>query len=228
MEVITSQIPRKQIQDYSKVREQVLSGLEERGYTETSPACQFKVISQSESEFVYGIFLSAGSQNTLLSQHSVEVDEPITAEGIIDGLSQSLTDGAWSSYNIIGEKHFLAELEAWLQKYAIAPDGGDESPEAWTVTLSGKQEVEGIEWTAQQGKIGLRKNGTLFLVHEELYQLGQEAACEEVRSLFEIEVVPHLEGIDDLDAVFDEQIPMVIAEIFQRTRKPTKSEGQQL
>ncbi|MHA1286637.1 MAG: hypothetical protein ACTSPB_04450 [Candidatus Thorarchaeota archaeon] len=94
MEVITSQIPKKQIQHYSRVREQVLSGLEDRGYGETSPECQFKIISQSESEFVYGIYLTAGSQDKLLSQYSIGVDEPITADGIIDDFSQSMTDGA--------------------------------------------------------------------------------------------------------------------------------------
>jgi len=228
MEVITSQIPWKQIQDYSKVREQVFSGLEDRGYTETSPTCELKIISQTESEFVYGIYLTAELQDTLLSQYSIVVDEPITAEGIIDGLSQSLTEGDLRSYNIVGEERFLAELEAWLQKYALDPEGGDESPEAWTVTLSVEQEIEGIQWTAQQGKSGPYKSGTLWLTHEELCQQGQEAACEEVRSLVEIEVVPHLEEIDDLDEVFDEQIPTVIAEIFQRTREPTESEEQQL
>ncbi|MHA1136821.1 MAG: hypothetical protein ACTSSE_10060 [Candidatus Thorarchaeota archaeon] len=73
-----------------------------------------------------------------------------------------------------------------------------------------------IEWTAQQGKSGPNKNGTLWLIHEELCQLEQEAACEELRSLVEIEVVPHMEEIGNLNEALNEQIPEVVQRIILR------------
>ncbi|MGY5858235.1 MAG: hypothetical protein RTU63_02615, partial [Candidatus Thorarchaeota archaeon] len=215
MEVISSQIPREKIQHYSKVREQVLSELEDRGYAETSPECQFKIISQSESEFVYGLFLSAGLQNKPLCQYSIGVDEPVIAEAIIDGISEDLTEGELSSYNIVSVEWFLVELASWLEKHVLSPEDGDESPEAWTLTLSVNVVNEGIEWNARQGTSGQCKSGAMWPSHDEIRQLGLEAACEEVIELFELEVIPHLQEIDNLDEVVKEQIPDVVREIIQ-------------
>ena len=106
--------------------------------------------------------------------------------------------------------------EAWTE-------GSDESPEAWTVTLSVDEENEAIAWVARQGLSDPTNSGTMFVSFKEFQQLEQEVVCEEVRTLFEVEVIPILKDISNLDEVLDEQIPSVVQEIPQGSHEAIDS-----
>jgi hypothetical protein len=63
---------------------------------------------------------------------------------------------------------------------------------------------------------GPLERGTIYSSHDEIRQFGQEGACKEVRRLFELEVIPCLREISNLDDVFEEQIPEVVRRIILR------------
>lgn len=210
--IITSQIPDTQIQDYTGLKELILSGLESRGYLEESPECELRTISQSESHFEYGIFLDAESRNPLFSD-SIMITGPMNSDAVIDGMSAGLREGNLNIYNIINVDGFLAELADWLREYIPSPDEESVKLGGWTVTLSLDVESEEIEWVARQGMSESRR-GVMYTSPEEFRQLGQEAACEEVRRLFGAEVIPILLEITNLDELLEEQIPDIVQEII--------------
>ena len=90
-------------------------------------------------------------------------------------------------------------------------DGVSEEPVEWTVILSEDVGTGEIHWTAEHGE--LHRAGVMYMNPEELRGLGQEAACEDVRGVFEIEVVKEVQVITNLDEMLEEQIPEIIRSI---------------
>ena len=137
----------------------------------------------------------------------------MNSDGIIEGMSLGLHEGNLNIYNITNEDEFLTELADWLREYVPNPDQESIESGGWTVTLSVDIESEEIEWVARQGMSGPSRRGVMYASPEEFRRLGQEAACEEVRRLFEIEVIPQLGIISNLNEVIEESIPDAIRNI---------------
>ena len=117
LEVITSQIPEEQIQQYAGLREQVLLGLENQGYSEKSPECELRVITTSENHFEYGVFLAVGLQRQPLSVSNIELDDPMNPDWIIEDLSNGVNEGGLSIYNIVNLNEFLDKLIDWVNEH---------------------------------------------------------------------------------------------------------------
>jgi hypothetical protein len=212
--LITSQIPAEQIHDYTRLKEQVLSGLERKDYSTRSPACEFRVITQSESRFEYGIFLEVGNLGNPLFSAIISSSEPMDHDAILDAIVESLDDGDLSAYNIINTERFLVELAAWVHEHIPAEIEWSEGEEGWTVTLLVDTKRREIEWVAKEGIQGEETQGIIDISHEIIEQLGQENACNEMRRFVEEEVLPSLPKISNLEDVLDLQIAEVVQRII--------------
>jgi hypothetical protein len=83
-DILTSQIPSAAIVEYDKLREQILLGLMNRGYTETSPECELRVIEQSEHVFRYGVFPVERFQREALCTYFIEITELECADAVLE------------------------------------------------------------------------------------------------------------------------------------------------
>lgn len=204
LKVITSDIPMAGIVKYAELEENVLSGLKKRGYSKTSPKCELRFIEQSKKVCRYGVFFVEGSVREPIETYSIEAKGPMSDDVIIEEIYMRL---AASAHNIVNTEIFLEEISTWVSENVPAIDEASEEPEEWTVVLSEDVETGEIHWTAEQEPRGLCLAGTIYLSSKELQTLGQEAGSEEVRRIFEVEVVPQLTIISNLDDVMKEQIP---------------------
>ena len=118
-------------------------------------------------------------------------------------------------YNIVNTKVFLEKLATWVSDNVSEID---EEPEEWIVILSEDVETGEIHWTAEQEAGGFFLTGTMHLNPKELQTLGQEAGSDEVKRIFEIEVVPQLTIISNLDDVMEEQIPDAVRNFLSGRR----------
>ena len=112
------------------------------------------------------------------------------SDAIIDGMSVGLHEGSLNVYNIINVDGFLARLATWVHENVPSPDDVFVEQGEWTVILSINADSERIDWVAKQGRTGPYERGAMWPSYDDLRKLGQETACEEVRRLFEIEVIP--------------------------------------
>lgn len=209
LNIITSHIPQVRIIDYTDLKERVLSGLKNRGYSKTSPECELKFIEQSESVCQYGIFLSDGSRSEPLLTSTVDATETRSADIVIEEIARGLVSSDLSGYNIRNTEIFLEKISTWVNKHVVEIEESEE-PTEWTVTLSVDVGSGEIYWVAEQESGNLRQNGVIYTDPEELQGLSQIKASEEVKCILEVEVVPQLGIIANLDEVMDEQIPDMV------------------
>ena len=214
LDVITSSIPKASIRDYENLKETVLSTLNDGGYSETSPLCELRFIEQSDNVCRYGVFLVEGFAREPFETYSIEADRPVSHDEILMGIESGLSA---SAYNIVNTEEFQRKLATWVKKNIPDADERAEETEVWTVTLALLEDFEDgvIHWTAEYGE--LCRTGVIHMVVSELRGLDEEAACEDVRRTFEIEVVKELQFIRNLDEVLDEQVPEMIRVIREES-----------
>jgi hypothetical protein len=116
LDIITSNIPRERIEEYSRLKERLLTDLKNIGYSKTSPPCELQSIELSENTCRYGVFPVGRTRREPFLTLTIEVtgDEPL--HEIIEGVEESLSEGALSAYSILNENTFLKNLTTWVNK----------------------------------------------------------------------------------------------------------------
>ncbi len=213
LNTITSQISPVYIVEYSELRKQVLAGLRDCGYSKSSPACEFRVIEQSESVFQYGIFLREGSQRNPFLAYTVESTGEIDSDAIIDEITKDLEEGELSTYNIKNTEAFLKKISSWANEHISVIEEDSEEPVEYEVTLSIGDEGDAIIWKAEVCGTEACKTGVLYDDLKVLLHAGIRDVIREVREIFELDVVSQLGVITNLDDVMKRQIPVMITSI---------------
>jgi hypothetical protein len=213
LNIITSQIPSARIEKYTDLKEQVLAGLKNQGYSKTSPECELRFIEQSETVCRYGVFLRDGSRREPLFSSTIDAKDAGNADAIIDEIDRGLLSEDLSGYNIRNVEPFLEKISSWVNESFPGIDEESEEQEEWTVTLSADVETGEILWAAEYGTGEMRMTGVMYTDPKELQGLGQEMASENLKDIFECEVIPQLKVITNLDEVLEEQIPDVVRSI---------------
>jgi len=208
LKVITSQIPSARIFEYTELEERVLTGLKNRGYSKSSPACELRFIEQSESICRYGVFLVDGGEPIIT--FSIEATGPMCADAILDGIVMGLADGDMSGYNIRNTEVFLEKMSLWVSANVQEIEEQSEEPEEWTVYLSIDINEAAIIWEAEVDESELSKRGVLYDDLKILLHGGIRAAVREVRETFEVDIVSELGVVSNLDEVMKELIPEVV------------------
>ena len=210
LNVITSQIPSARIFEYTELEERVLSGLKNRGYSKSSPACELRFIEQSESICRYGVFLVDGAQREPFLTFSIEATEPMCADAILDGIVMGLAEGNMSAYNIRNTEVFLEKMSTWVSENVQGIEEEAEEPEEWTVNLSIDTNEAAIIWEAEKDGQEPSRRGVLYDDPKILLRGGIRAAVREVRETFEIDIVSELGVVSNLNEVMKGQIPDVV------------------
>ena len=213
LNTITSQISPAQIYEYSKLEVQVLSGLENRGYSKRGPPCELRFIEQTETICQYGVFLSDDSISESLLISTIDATETKGPDSVIYGFSEGLASKPLSDYNIRNKDSFLKRISTWVNKYIPEVEEYSEGVSGWIVTLSVDVESGEIHWVAEQDGNGPSMTGEICIDSGELEELEEEKASEEVQRIFKIDVIPQIENIDNLDDVLEEQIPNMVRSI---------------
>ncbi len=207
---ITSQIPSAQIFEFTELEERVLSGLKNRGYSKSSPACELRLIEQSESICQYGVFLVDGTQSDPVLTYSIESTGPMSADAVLEGIVMGLAEGDLSAFNIKNTEVFLEKISLWVSENVQEIEEESEEPEEWTVNLSIDTKETAIIWEAEVDESELSRTGVLYDDPKILIHGGIRKAVREVRETFELDIVSELGVVSNLDEVMKEQIPDVV------------------
>jgi hypothetical protein len=217
LKVITSQIPSARIFEYTELEERVLSGLKNRGYSKSSPACELRFIEQSESICRYGVFLVDDTQSEPVLIYSIESTGPMSADAILDGIVMGLAEGDLSAFNIRNTEPFLEKISLWVSENVQEIEEESEEPEEWTVNLSIDTKEQAIIWEAEVDGPELSRTGVLYDDPKILIHAGIREAVREVRETFELDIVSELSVVSNLDDVMKEQIPDMVRSIREKS-----------
>jgi hypothetical protein len=218
MTVITSQIPPARIVEYTDLREQVLAGLKDRGYSKSSPACEFSIIEQSECIFRYGLFLREGDQRDPFLVYTIESTGGVDPDTILEEITMGLEEGELSVYNIKNAESFLKRLSSWVNEHISVIEEHSEEPEEYEVTLSIGDKGDAIIWKAEVYGTEKSTTGVLYDDLKVLLHAGTREAIREVREIFEIDVVTQVGVIANLEEVMKQQIPDMIRSIREESK----------
>ena len=213
---ITSQIPLAQIHEYSRLEEQIIIGLKDRGYSKTSPACELRVIEQSDEVFRYGIFLTESSQGTPLESFTIEAGDPSDPEVVLEVIAAGFNEEDASAYNIRNVKQFMEQLSLWVHEHVPVVDWESEEPVEYEVTLALDDSMESILWEAERDGLGELKRGAIYYDPGALPDAGIRETIREVREIFELEVVGELGEVSNLEDVMKRQIPELVRSLRER------------
>ena len=216
LNIITSQISSSRIVEYTELKEQMLAGLKDCGYSKSSPACEFRVIEQSESIFQYGIFLREGSQRNPFLAYTVETTGEIDPDAVLEEIMRSLEEGELSVYNIKNAESFLKKLSSWVSEHISVVEEYSEEPEEYEVTLSVGDKGDAIIWKAEVHGAEESKTGVLYDDLKVLLHAGIREVIREVREIFELDAVTQIGVVANLDDVMKQQIPDMIRHIRRR------------
>ncbi len=215
LNIITSQIPPAQIHEYSELEEHIIMGLKDRGYSKNSPACELRVIEQSDEVFRYGIFLTENSQRTPLESFGIEAGEGCI-DAIMEEITTGLTEGDASAYNIRNVEHFMEHLFFWVLEHIQEVEWDAEEPVEYEVTLTLDDGMQSILWKAEVSGSEEHKRGAIYYDPRALPGVGIREAIREMQEIFEREVVGELGEVSNLDDVMKQQIPEMIRSLLER------------
>jgi hypothetical protein len=114
--IITSDISQEQIANYSKLKENLLSNLQDLGYTKTSPPCELRVIESTKSVFSFGIYFVESSSREPLLIITINATGENSSDSLIQSFESSLSDGELSYHNIRNKDKFMKNLTKWVAK----------------------------------------------------------------------------------------------------------------
>jgi hypothetical protein len=117
LSIITSQISVAYILNYPELKEHVLAGLRNRGYSKSSPVCELRIIEQSASTCRFGVFLCEGSQRTPFLEYTIEAIRGVKSDALLEEIMVGLEEGDMSAYNIRNTEVFFQKISAWVDKH---------------------------------------------------------------------------------------------------------------
>ncbi|MBY8997959.1 MAG: hypothetical protein KGD60_09515 [Candidatus Thorarchaeota archaeon] len=120
--IITSNISQEQIANYSKLKENLLSDLQDFGYTKTSPPCELRVIESTKSVFSFGVYLVESSSREPLRKITINTTGENSPDSLIQSFESSLSDGELSYHNIRNKDKFMKNLTKWVDKNVFVID----------------------------------------------------------------------------------------------------------
>jgi hypothetical protein len=217
LNIITSQIPPARIIEYSELEERVLTGLKNRGYSKSSPKCEFRFIEVTDSICRYGVFLVDGSQSVPFLSYPIEAGE-MNVDSLLEGMVMELNEGKASAYNIRNVERFIERLSSWVNEHVQDMEWTSEEPVEYEVTLSIDDRKCAIIWEAEVYGTEESKSGVVYDDHKVLMNAGIRKAIREVREIFELDVVPILGIASNLDDVMKYQIPAMVKSIREGSK----------
>jgi hypothetical protein len=215
LEIITSNIPRERIVDYSRLEERVLKNLQNLDYSKTSPPCELRILELSENTCRYGVFPVGRTRKEAFLTLTIEVTGEESPDAIIEGVEMSLSEGELSAYSIRNKNTFLKKFMTWVNKVTPDRELMVEVSAEWTVTLFVNEEGRAIHWEAEQYGIERQLTGLLYDDLKVLLGAGIREAVRDVRETFELDIIPELGIVSNLDVVLKRQVPEVVREIRQ-------------
>jgi hypothetical protein len=86
----------------------------------TSPTCELRILELSENTCRYGVFPVGRTRREPFVTLTIKVTGEEQSHEIIEGVEESLSEGALSAYTILNENKFLKELATWVNE--VTPD----------------------------------------------------------------------------------------------------------
>ena len=219
MDIITSDIPQGRIVGYSELEERVMSKLRTLGYSKSSPPCELRVLESTMDVFRYGVYQRGVSSGTPLMTSNIQATCGQSPDTIVEMMETSMSEGDLSHYSIRNTTSFKKRLATWVQEFVQvteedwSEDEDAEQEEEWKVTLYVTIGRRAVSWEATQKDNDEYPGGILDVDEKVLVDGDIEEAEQEVREAFEVEVVPKLTHITNLEDVLETQVPEVVREI---------------
>ncbi len=215
MGIITSDVSEDQIANYSELEAGVLSGLENIGYSRSSPPCELHVIESTKNVFGFGVYPIGGPLREPLVSFIIKATSEESPDSLIELINEALSEGDMSHYSIRNKEPFMRKLTTWMSRNIPVLEDMYQEPEGWEVTLSVDLKKYEIHWEAKQYLLEFHQTGLLYDDKKVLLDGNIGDAIQDVREIVEGDLVPELGHISNLDKVLTVQVPEVIRELRQ-------------